>query len=194
MRIPPTHLLMQSTVENLLIISIDITESRGWNLPRRKFPATQLSINNFIIHYTHAGEEFLHGLGSTADPSKYPPPNELEAVARLHLRPPAHPTVALAVQTKATHWWHNSWNHYRRHSHSSRYVEYAELMYCWSMDNWQMTVSLCWNTKIVVHYTFSPFFVVFRSKQCWKAGWMVSINITCGWDSWALRHILHTNQ
>ena len=62
------------------------------------------SITNFIISSTHAGEEFLRGLDSTADPSKYPPPNELEAVARLHLHPPAHPTVALAVQTKAAHW------------------------------------------------------------------------------------------
>ena len=77
--------------------------------------------NIYVYSSLHVGKEFLYGLGTPANPSKHSPSNELEAVAELHLRPPADHPVALAVQAKAAHWRRHSWNHYWGHSHTSRY-------------------------------------------------------------------------
>ena len=52
----------------------------------------------YLFNLLCAGEELLHGAGAPADPSKYPPSDELEAVEKLHLCPPADHPVAVAVQ------------------------------------------------------------------------------------------------
>jgi hypothetical protein len=42
-------------------------------------------------------------------------------VEKLHLCPPPDHPVAVAVPAEAPHRWHHSGNHYRSHSHTTRY-------------------------------------------------------------------------